>query len=182
MHLSLGHQQSQDLKRKLFILLLPLYSNYNNVLILGSDIHIYMYLKHYVWWCSRFTRHQVISSHSIDNVEYWRSFCYLWNIHSFNVGGGDIKVQVYTYSFFVKKTHYVCWCPRPICHQGPLLLTWLIFNPAWISNHLPGKGWDEITYPSINCNGCTVEAWELIGNFIPHFIMDVIDYPCWDWI
>ena len=29
-------------------------------------------------------------------------------------------------------------------------------------------------------NGCTTEVWEWISYFIPHFIMDVITYPCWD--
>ena len=29
-------------------------------------------------------------------------------------------------------------------------------------------------------NSCTVEVWECISNFIPHFIMDMITYPCWD--
>ena len=29
--------------------------------------------------------------------------------------------------------------------------------------------WDEITYPLPNFNGCTVEVWELISNFTPHF-------------
>ena len=27
---------------------------------------------------------------------------------------------------------------------------------------------------------CTVEVYEWTSNFIPHFIMDVITYPCWD--
>ena len=31
-------------------------------------------------------------------------------------------------------------------------------NPAWISNHTPSKVWDEITYPFLNFNGCTVEV------------------------
>ena len=26
----------------------------------------------------------------------------------------------------------------------------------------------------------TVEVWEWITNFIPHFLMDLITYPCWD--
>ena len=30
--------------------------------------------------------------------------------------------------------------------------------PAWISNHMPSKVWDEITYPFLNFNGCTVEV------------------------
>ena len=38
-------------------------------------------------------------------------------------------------------------------HLGPLLQTTLI--PAWISNHMTGKVWDEITYPFLNFKGCT---------------------------
>ena len=36
----------------------------------------------------------------------------------------------------------------------------------------------EITYPFPNFNGCTVEVWEWISIYIPHFIMDGITYPC----
>ena len=36
---------------------------------------------------------------------------------------------------------------------GPLLLTWFNIVPAWVINHIPGKAWDEITYPSPNFNG-----------------------------
>ena len=41
---------------------------------------------------------------------------------------------------------------------------------------MPSKVWGEISYP----NGYTVEVWEWINNFIPHFMMDVITYPCWN--
>ena len=34
----------------------------------------------------------------------------------------------------------------------------LTLIPAWISNHMPGKVWDEITYPFLNFNGWTVEV------------------------
>ena len=34
----------------------------------------------------------------------------------------------------------------------------LTLIPAWISNHLPSKVWDEITYPFLNFNSCTVEV------------------------
>ena len=30
--------------------------------------------------------------------------------------------------------------------------------PAWISNHMPSKVWDEITYPFLNFNGAAVEV------------------------
>ena len=39
--------------------------------------------------------------------------------------------------------------------------------------------WGEFTYPFPNFNGCTVEVWEWISNFIPHYIMDVITKPRW---
>ena len=54
---------------------------------------------------------------------------------------------------------------------GPLLL-------KRISNRMPGNVWHEITYPFPNVNGCTVEVWEWICKFIPHFMMDVIIYLC----
>ena len=37
--------------------------------------------------------------------------------------------------------------------------------------------WDKITYSFPNFNGCTVEVWEWISNFIPHFTGHVITYP-----
>ena len=45
---------------------------------------------------------------------------------------------------------------------------------------MPSKVWDEITNPFANFNGCTVEVWEWVSNFIPNFKMDVISYPCQD--
>ena len=41
----------------------------------------------------------------------------------------------------------------------------------------------EITYPFSNCNGCTIEVWEWIRNFISNFTINVITitYPCWDY-
>ena len=41
--------------------------------------------------------------------------------------------------------------------------------PAWISNHMRIKMWDEIAYPFPNFNGATVEVWKCVSNFIPHF-------------
>ena len=56
----------------------------------------------------------------------------------------------------------------------------LTLIPAWINDHMPGNGWYGITYPFPNFNGCTIELWEWISNFIPHFVMGMITYPCWD--
>ena len=43
----------------------------------------------------------------------------------------------------------------PFTNNGSTLI------PAWISNNMPSKMWDEITYSYPNFNGCTVEVWEL---------------------
>ena len=64
--------------------------------------------------------------------------------------------------------------------RGPFYHHGLTLIPAWINNHMPWKVWAEITYPFPNCNGCTVEFWELVTDFIPLFIMDPIIQPCWD--
>ena len=49
-----------------------------------------------------------------------------------------------------------------------------------MSNHIPSKVWDGITYPFPNFNGCTVQVWEWIDNLSQRFMMDLITYPCWD--
>ena len=44
------------------------------------------------------------------------------------------------------------------------------------NNHVHYNVWDEITYPFSNLNGCTVESWEWIRTFIPHFTVHVITW------
>ena len=56
----------------------------------------------------------------------------------------------------------------------------LTLIPAWISNGMSSNVWDEITCPFPTFNGATVEVWEWLSKLIPHFIMDVMNYPCWD--
>ena len=51
----------------------------------------------------------------------------------------------------------------------------IIIIQVGISNHMPSNVCGEITYSSPNLNGVTVEVWEWISNFIPHFIMDVME-------
>ena len=57
-------------------------------------------------------------------------------------------------------------------HELTLILIWI-----WICNHMPSKVWGELTYPF---NSYTVEAWEWRYNIIPHIIVGVTTYPCWD--
>ena len=54
----------------------------------------------------------------------------------------------------------------------------LTFTTTWISNYTCYRVWYEITYPFSNINGKTIEVWEWISNFIPHFTGHVITYTC----
>ena len=83
------------------------------------------------------------------------------------------------------RTHYYMFAGiisgiRP-CHGilGSFYSHGLTLIPTWISNHIPRKVWNEITYPFPNFNGATVEFREWINNFISHFVMDLITSPCW---
>ena len=60
--------------------------------------------------------------------------------------------------------------------MGPFYQHGLILIPAWISNQKPSKVWEEITYPFLTFNGCTVEVLEWISIFIPHIKMHEITY------
>ena len=65
--------------------------------------------------------------------------------------------------------------------QEPFSLTWVTFNPSIDKfRHIPGKVWDENTYPFPNFNGAAVGVWEWMSNFTPDFVIDVITYPYWD--
>ena len=72
----------------------------------------------------------------------------------------------------------MAWCFTLTNLITILYLHGLTFAP-WIINHMPSEVCDEITCPSPNFNGAPVEVWKWIGNFILHFIIDVIMYPCY---
>ena len=57
---------------------------------------------------------------------------------------------------------------------------WLACKNISMFPRMPRKVWGEITYPFPNFNGAVVDVWGWISNFIPHFMIDVITYPCWD--
>ena len=46
---------------------------------------------------------------------------------------------------------------------------------------MPSKLWDEITYSFPNFHGAIVEIWEWISDFVPHFIVNVVTYPWWNY-
>ena len=62
--------------------------------------------------------------------------------------------------------------------RTPFYLHGLTLTPAWISNRMPSKVWEEMTDPFPNSNGCNAEVWDWINNSIPDIIMKVIAYSC----
>ena len=74
---------------------------------------------------------------------------------------------------------HLCWLTQYLLTWGPFTKRFN-FNPSLESNHMSSKVCGEITFPFPNFSGATIEVWEWISNFIPHFSVDVITYPCWD--
>ena len=62
---------------------------------------------------------------------------------------------------------------------GPHLLIWFKFNPCRDNLSIALIKCGEIIYSFPNFNGATVEVWEWISNFIPHFTGHVITFPWW---
>ena len=59
----------------------------------------------------------------------------------------------------------VIWLQHNKAQQNYVKISWAPFYlhgltliPAWISNYIHYKVWDEITYPFLNFNGATVEV------------------------
>ena len=72
----------------------------------------------------------------------------------------------------------IWWCHHAISskYEGPLLLTLI---SASVNNHMPSKFWNKITYLFPNFNGPHFGVLWWLYNFILHFILDLITYPCW---
>ena len=51
--------------------------------------------------------------------------------------------------------------------------------PAWISNYMPSKVQDIITYPFPDFNGCTVEVWQRTSTSIVMTNFGPGIYQCW---
>ena len=64
-------------------------------------------------------------------------------------------------------------------YQGTLLLTRFNCNLAWLSNHMPSKVWEFLIH-SQTSTVQPLQVRECISCVLPHVIMDVLTYPCWD--
>ena len=63
------------------------------------------------------------------------------------------SLSLYIQMSYHSKVWCVEWNTRGLFDSHGLTLI-----PTWKSYHLPGKVWDEITYPFLNFNGATVEV------------------------
>ena len=103
--------------------------------------------------------------------------CWPWGVFSSWLASGDLRysaLQLLDESGACGQSHN-----RPVSQ---------IRAPSGGLSRTSGKLWQDHSncYMLWNC-GCAVEVWEWISNaenvpfdVIPHFIMDVIIYPCWD--
>ena len=77
-------------------------------------------------------------------------------------------------------SHYLsqCW-PRPMLPYGVTRPQWV--NPS-MEKYSHAQSSVEWNWHSQNFKGATIGSLGMpwISNFIPHFIMGVITYPCWD--
>ena len=66
---------------------------------------------------------------------------------------------------------YTEFCCAPDYGYGIILVCKhdLTLITKWIGDYIHYNIWDVITYPFPNFNGATVEVWDWIRNFIPHF-------------
>ena len=91
---------------------------------------------------------------------------------------------------FLKNIHKRHHIARPLGRgMGCLLWIQLLFDilPQFLQSFMQYPTILDRVTTALDCtspypivNGCIVGVWEWISNFIPHIVMDVITYPCWD--
>ena len=87
---------------------------------------------------------------------------------------GNIEICLHFIVFLdTKEVKEGCRGTGKLMRWSPFYWHGLTLISAWISNHMPNKSRDEITYPFANFNGATVEVWEWLSNFTPYFVMDM---------
>ena len=103
-------------------------------------------------------------------ILYICNTCNIYNIYIYAITIHHIVIQEHA----IRK---VVW-NSPLNLLRPFYFLELTLIPAWISNYTHYIMWDEVTYPFPNFKRSTVEAWELMNNFITLFTGCVITYPC----
>ena len=70
----------------------------------------------------------------------------------------DVVIALNSGNTRQNNTLAIVYTDATLYSNGPFYLHGLTLIPAWISNYIHYKVWDEITYPFLNFNGCTVEV------------------------
>ena len=95
-------------------------------------------------------------------------FQYTWTL-------GDWKSHDWEIQFNQWKLEYI--------HPGipAIRLHWILTWSCVLLAHVLRMFWVcQVNTLTLAMPCCTIEIYEWISNFKPHFIMDVITYPCWD--
>ena len=68
-----------------------------------------------------------------------------------------------------------------ICHLQMFISLSYMFSTRYnINGSLNNHCWSyacEITHPFTNLNSASIDIWERISNFIPHYLMEMITVP-----
>ena len=110
------------------------------------------------------------SQYSSDEVRFKLCRPTFWKQCLFHVNPFHVTHLMYGYlRYSLRRYHITQYLMFPCC----------VYKQSWspFYQHALYKVWDEITYPFPNSNGCTVEVWEWMNNFIPHFRVDIIHEP-----
>ena len=100
-----------------------------------------------------------------------------WFPNDINVIRADmVKIMLYLITWKHKKMRTFCIIIGLYRGKQWNILTWMNFDPAWISNYIHWKvlGFNYLSIPPFN--GVAVEVWECISNFILNFTRHVITF------
>ena len=131
-------------------------------------------VSYYIHMCFKLISLQSKSSCLFIIVYHWRPpnrYCNLVHPAQF--------MMTPTMSLNNTNSVLTCRISKPVSYVPPCSLCmrtchhsiYMYNNNVQISNQIPRKVCNEITYPFINFKGWDVEVWELICSFTPHFII-----------
>ena len=92
------------------------------------------------------------------------SFILLWSMYTHSCSASRMSIRT--------NIVYFSWFHVDLSHQ------WLISIPTLISNYIPYKMGDDISWSFTNFFGATIKVWECIINFTTLSTPEVITYPC----
>ena len=126
----------------------------------------------------------IIACRLLENIEMLRKLTILqqknvrFGVHQIHTYSLLVFAKIVPFAFYPGSSCVILYSEALVaCKCVMCLINKQLFGPpfTWIkcspckSNHMSSKVLNEISYPIPNFNGYSVEVWELISNFIPHF-------------